>query len=237
MNEPRSLEDLLDLQGVDLEIDRLLERRGSLPELERYREVHDRAEELAREVQEKEELARETRLAVDKGEGELELLEQKLEVEERRLYAGGLSARETEHLRQEVESLRRRVGGMEEEVLELLDRREREDAELEEVRARLEEARAEERRLQEAITEEWRKIDAEIARKESRKADLVPLVEPSLLELYEELRRTKEGTAVGRLGEGVCGGCHLRLSAAEQAQVLREDPPRCIHCRRILVPQ
>jgi predicted nucleic acid-binding Zn-ribbon protein len=43
--------------------------------------------------------------------------------------------------------------------------------------------------------------------------------------------------AVGRLADGICGGCHLRLSAAEQVEVLRDFPPRCMHCRRILVPQ
>ena len=88
-----------------------------------------------------------------------------------------------------------------------------------------------------AIRDAWKEIDAQIAVKEARKAELVPLVAPDLLALYEELRPGKEGVAVGRLAEGVCGGCHLRLSAAEQAEVLRESPPRCLHCRRILVPQ
>ena len=48
---------------------------------------------------------------------------------------------------------------------------------------------------------------------------------------------TEEGIAVGRFAEGVCGGCHLKLSAAEQAEVRKESPPRCLRCMRILVPQ
>jgi predicted nucleic acid-binding Zn-ribbon protein len=87
------------------------------------------------------------------------------------------------------------------------------------------------------IREAWRGIDAELARREERKAAAVSLIQPDLLELYEELRERKDGVAVGRLDEtGMCGGCHLKLSAAERRQALEEDPPRCIRCRRILVP-
>ena len=41
---------------------------------------------------------------------------------------------------------------------------------------------------------------------------------------------------VGALIEGVCGACHLKLSAAEEHEARQEDPPRCVHCRAILVP-
>jgi len=84
---------------------------------------------------------------------------------------------------------------------------------------------------------QWKEIDAAIAAHDAKKVEIVPLIPADLLALYEELRPSKEGVAVGRLAEGICGGCHLRLSAAEQAQALKEEPPRCYHCRRILVPQ
>ncbi|MDP8957794.1 MAG: hypothetical protein M3N51_01005 [Actinomycetota bacterium] len=232
-----SLTDLLDLQAVDLEIDRLLQRRQSLPELEHYRRAHQHSQALDAQAAALDDAVRQVRLELDKGEGELNLLEQKMDVEERRLFAGGLSARETEHLRQEVEMLRRRSSEMEDRVLELLDRRQQLEGELAELRGRLDASREEEGRLGEAISVQWRSIDAEIGRKEERKVDIVGLVDAGLLRLYEELRATKEGVAVGRLAEGICGGCHLKLSAAEQVEVLRDRPPRCLHCRRILVPQ
>jgi predicted nucleic acid-binding Zn-ribbon protein len=85
------------------------------------------------------------------------------------------------------------------------------------------------------ITAAWKEIDAELARREARKAEIVPPIPADLLALYERLRTTKEGVAVGRLADGQCGGCHLHLSAAEQAEAAAADPPRCTHCRRILV--
>lgn len=237
MEEMRSLEDLLDLQIVDSEIDRLLEQRSSLPELQAYREAHRASEEIAAELTAAEETDREAARALDKASGELEILEEKGTVEERRLYAGGLGARETLALRAEVDMIKRQVSTREEEVLRLMEEREVHETNLAELRNRLEDARRTEADLEGKIAASWKTIDAEIAVKEERKAAIIPLIREDLLELYEEIRPHKEGVAVGRLAEGICGGCHLRLSAAEQNEAKRSDPPRCIHCRRILVPQ
>ncbi len=124
MQELRSLADLLDLQAVDSEIDRLLHRRQSLPELEQYRVAHEAAQGIAARLETEEAELKQAELALDKSEGELGLLEQKLTQEERRLYAGGMNARETGNMQHEVESLRTRRTTMEEGVLELLDQRE-----------------------------------------------------------------------------------------------------------------
>ena len=237
MNEFRSLADLLDLQHLDSEIDRLLETRASLPELEMYRRAHVRSETVRLELADKQQTLREVSLELDRSTGELEITETKVVQQERRLYAGGMSAKETENLRLDVESLRRRVKETEDGVLELLLQRESHEKEIAAIEGRLAEIEVEERRLNETIKKAWRGIDADLARLEERKVAAVALIPTDLLELYEELRGRKEGVAVGRLDEaGICGGCHLKLSAAERRQALEEDPPRCIHCRRILVP-
>lgn len=237
MDERQNLADLLDLQGVDSDIDRLLEQRQGLPELERYRQAHQQAEALAGEIEALEQRRHELNLAIDKEEGEMGLKEVKRTTEERRMYAGGLSARDLIHLQEEVEMLGRNIADMEDRILALLEEREQLEAELAVTGERHREVRAEEERLEAVIAAAWKDIDGELARKEERKGAVVSLIPADLLELYEQLRPHKEGVAVGRLAEGVCGGCHLRLSAAEQAQVLKDHPPRCLHCRRILVPQ
>jgi predicted nucleic acid-binding Zn-ribbon protein len=237
MNEFQSLVDLLDLQVVDLDIDRFLHLRQSLPELAEFRNAHAHREQINARLTEISDELKQISLEEDKAEGELELLEQKVHQQEQRLFAGGLSARDTENMRREVESLRNREGTMEDEVLVLLDRKEQLETEVAGIKAELDTAQAEEQRLEAIIAEEWKKLDAEIAKKEVRKLDIVPLIDAELLELYEYLREHKEGVAIGRLMDGgICGGCHLRLSTAEQKQVLSEDLPRCLHCRRLLVP-
>lgn len=229
------LADLLDLQEVDLEIDRLLEQRRTLPELEQYREAN--ARRLAMEA-EHEEVAgelRELELEVDKAEGELDILEARLGEAETRLFAGGMSARETEHKRLEVRSLKAQQEAMEERIIGLLDRVEALRTRLTEARSRLEAARRQEAALEEAIGSAWGEIDARLARQEAQRVEMVPGLPGELLELYDRLRQGKEGVAVGRLEDGQCGGCHLHLSPAEQVEARESDPPRCVHCRRILV--
>ncbi len=237
MQEFRSLEDLLDLQVIDSEIDRLLHRRQSLPELETYREASSNLEGIEDEITEVAVRLREADLASDKADGELQMVEDKLQREEQRLFAGGLSARDAEHLRQEVEMLRRQVSERETEILTEMDRKDAADREMAALQERRAAAEHDKDAVEKLIVESWKGIDTDIARQEERKQDVVGLIEPGLLSLYEELRPMKEGVAVGRLAEGTCGGCHLKLSAAEETQVKRGDPPRCLHCRRILVPQ
>jgi len=237
MQELTSLEDLLHLQLVDLEIDRLLEERQSLPELDQFKAAHAASETAAAKLAEVTATHRETSLQLDKTDGELTLSEEKKATEERRLYAGGLNARETQALMAEVEMLGKQVAEKEEATLKLMEVRDEQQAEVDAATAAVDAAEASKQQLEATIAEKWAKIDADIARQEQKKAEAVKPVPPELLELYEEIRPNKEGVAVARLGEGICGGCHLRLTEAEQLQASKSDPPRCIHCLRILVFQ
>lgn len=229
--------DLLDLQQVDTEIDQLLDQRQSLPELDRFRQAHDRLQELRSLAKEQEEALSATLSQIKKAEGELELIEQKRATEEQRMFAGGFSAKDLGNLEQEVAMLGRQIATSEDEILAALDVREDQEQALATTTDELAKIEEEAAAVERAIAEQWRVIDDKVAVQEERKKEIVPLIDPELLELYERLRPTKEGVAVGRLAEGVCGGCHLSLSSAEQVEVLKEDPPRCLHCRRILVPQ
>lgn len=236
MEPVRSLHDLLDLQDVDAHIDRLIDQRQHLPELADYRAAHEATLRLGTARDETGARLREIELAVDKTSGELEITQQKAGAEEMRLYAGGLSARDADYLRREVELLKAKVGGMEDEVLELMESREQIESDLARVDAELESETGRKADLEAGIRESWRLIDAEIAVKEHRKVEIVPLIDEDLIELYEGLRSSLDGRAVGALNNGVCGACHLILSSAEENEARRQDPPRCVHCRAILVP-
>jgi len=235
MNDMQSFGDLLDLQEVDLDIDRLLHKRSSLPVLDEYRAAHDVAASARGVLGKLEEEFRVANRDLDKAEGELVILEEKLQREEHRLFAGGMSARETENMRNEVISLRSKQSEMEDFVLGVIDIREALEERVNRAQADLDEKTGVENELEASVAQEWRKIDAELARREAGKAEIIPLIPPDMLAMYEKLRVSKQGVAIGRLTDGICGGCHLALSTAEQLEVARDDPPRCLHCRRILV--
>jgi len=233
--EITSLADLLDVQDLDSQIDRLLEKRQSLPELAAYKAAHEREQGLNAELETARSELKTLELDFDKSEGELEILEAKLKEHETRLYAGGMSARETEYMRLEVQSLEGQRGALEERVLIMLERVDPVREHVTELSSRLDAMVAEKARLETTIKAEWKQIDAELARKEERKKDALVPVPADLVEMYEKLRQIKEGVAIGRFEHGVCGGCHMALSPAEQAEALSAEIPRCVHCRRILV--
>ncbi len=233
--ELTSLSDLLDVQDLDLQIDRLLNQRQNLPELADYKSTHDDLTAVEAELVIAGATLKAHELDFDKSEGELEMLEAKLNEHETRLFAGGMSGRETEHMRLEVQSLKGQKDAMEEKVLRLLDTVDPAREVVQQLDDRKTMLSARKEALEVVIKAEWKKIDAELARKEDRKKDAVGPVPGDLLEMYEQLRMSKEGVAVGRLENGVCGGCNMALSSAEQAEALSADPPRCVHCRRLLV--
>jgi predicted nucleic acid-binding Zn-ribbon protein len=235
MDDLKSLQDLLDLQGLDSDIDRLLDQRANLPELAAYKQAHADLTALEAQIEELSARRREVDLASDKSSGEMELEEKKAEREEQRLYAGGLSARDATHLRDEVEMLRRRISEREDEILALMEERDQLDGRISELGSERDAIAAEKGRIEEVVTASWKEIDSQIARLEDRKAAVVPLIDEDLLALYEQVRPAHDGVAVAPLVEGVCGACHLALSAAEQSQARKQRPARCIHCNRILV--
>jgi uncharacterized protein len=235
LEQLKSLADLLDLHDIDLQIDKLLDDRNALPELETYRVVHGEVDRLTSDLAQARAHLKQTDLSLDKSNGELEILAEKAAAEQNRLYAGGLSARDADYMRREVDMLHAKVKDVEDEVIVLMEQREAAEASVAALEGELASATEEKQRLTGLIQDQWRIIDKEIAVKEERKEGALKLVDDDLLEVYEELRSRQSGRVVGRLTDGICGACHLQLSAAEVVRVAKEDPPRCIHCRAILV--
>lgn len=124
---------------------------------------------------------------------------------------------------------------MEERVLTMLEEIDPARAGSAEIEAELESIEATRSELETSIKQQWKTIDAEIARKEDRKEQALQPIDAEMLEMYEKLREIKEGVAVAAYDHGVCGGCHMTLSPAEQEEAFAADLPRCVHCRRILV--
>jgi predicted nucleic acid-binding Zn-ribbon protein len=233
--EMTSLADLLDVQDLDLQIDRLLERRQSLPELAAYKGAHEQEQQLTSDIEAAAADLKGLELEFDKAEGELQILEAKLTEHETRLFAGGMSARETEHMRLEVQSLQGQREALEEKVLGMLERLDPAREQVAELEGKRDAIRQDKAGHETVIKAEWKQIDAELARKEERKAEALTPIPAEMVELYETLRQSKEGVAIGRFEHGVCGGCHMTLSPAEQIEAFDADIPRCVHCRRLLV--
>lgn len=234
MPTPRSL---LDLQVVDLAIDRLSARKRALEggdEIAAVRGEADAAERAYGEL----------KLQIDamdrdgaKFEHEIDSLSQKAAAEEKRMFDGSVAnAKELESMRHEVENLRRRMSEREDELLALLEQREELETRANAARAEAEEGRVRVQHVAGDAGDEILRIDGDLTTQGAERVRLAATIDPEVLALYDDLRAHKKGVGAAALVDGVCQGCHETLSSVELDHVRHADGvQRCEHCRRILV--
>jgi predicted nucleic acid-binding Zn-ribbon protein len=228
---------LLDLQKLDLAIDRLRARISALTA----------GSELAgarREADEAEARSGELKLQLDvldrdgtKVEHDIDSLSQKAAAEERRMSSGSVAnARELDAIGHEIANLKRRITDREDELLVIMERRETVAAAAKQADSLAGEQRDRVEQVGVAADRELAQVGAELEARESERVAAAARIDPDTLELYEDLRRQKKGVGAAALVDNVCQGCHEQLSAVELDKVRHtQDVPRCEYCRRILV--
>jgi predicted nucleic acid-binding Zn-ribbon protein len=232
-------DDLVALQEHDSAADRLRHRRATLPEraeLDSRRAAYDDLERRRAGVTERRdaELREERRL-----DDEVKSLEAKAKAEDSRMYSGTISSpRELQAMQADIDQLLHRARELEDQELEVMERREALDAQVAEVEAAQAALVSEMDTLVAAIGKQEAEIDAELAVEEDARAALIPGIPESTLRLYEQIRAGNRGVGAARLVGMNCQACHLALPATEVDRI-RHLPPdtlvRCEHCGAILV--
>lgn len=234
-----ALDNLLTLQAHDTAADRLRHRRATLPERTQLAARLNALAELESRVAEvtgrRDDVVQEERRLDD----EVALLEAKAKSEEQRMYSGTISSpRELQAMQADVTQLRRHVRQLEDDELEVLERREALDTQVKALEAEADGIRSDISQLEAAIAEQEAVIDAELAVETKARAKVAPGIPGDVLALYEEVRVANRGVGAARLTGVNCGACHLALPATEVDRI-RHLPPdaaaRCEHCGAILV--
>src|SRR6266513_1687531 len=215
---------LLDLQAIDTTIDRLDVRKRALEgegELAIARAQADLAERELGEI----------RLEIDTFDRDGAKLEHETDS-----LARKAAAKEMGSIQHEVDHLKKRKSEREDELLVVLERRENVEQRAKEAQEHATELRSALDHVAGDAARELDAVGAELATRRDERARLAAQFDPELLELYEDLRRQKKGVAAVALVDGVCQGCHEKLSAVELDRVKRTEAlARCEYCRRILV--
>lgn len=230
---------LLDLQGLDAALDRLAHRRRTLPEIEQIDQLDAKVTQLAGDIvlvdTEDSDLGREQ----SKLEADIDLVRGRMQKDQQRLDAGQVSSpRELENLQSEIESLKRRQGDLEDDELEIMEKREV-------VQSRLQELRDERQRLVVELSDAeqrrdvaFAEIDAEREKTMQQRDELAAALPADLLALYDKVRGSSAGVGAAALHRGRCEGCHLQLNTTDLnrlREAAEDEVLRCEECRRILV--
>jgi uncharacterized protein len=229
---------LLAVQEHDTTADQIEHRLRNLParaELESVMAGVAAVEGRAGEVEaQRHELQR----SLQRLEDEIATLVDKAKQHDTTLYSGTIAnPRELQALQDEIAALKRRIGQLEDQEIELMEQIDPLDADLARLAGEHSALDDQAGALRATIAEEEVSLEAELAGVRAERDTVAAQVEPQLLSEYEELRPKLGGIAIARLVGGSCQGCHLSLSAVEVDRIKRlppEEPARCEECGRLL---
>jgi uncharacterized protein len=230
---------LLELADLDTELGRLDHRRHTLPEHAELTQLSERAVKVRDAI-----TIADTDLAdldreLSRAEKDVDQVRVRIEKDNQRLDAGQVSnARELESLQNEVSSLRKRQGDLEEVVLELMERRETAQALRDGAAAEAESVTADESAVTARRDAAVAEIDEQAAKAATARATTAQAVPAELLALYDKIRASSGGRGAAELRRGQCGGCRETLSTVELNEIRAAAPDEVIRheeCRRILV--
>ena len=221
---------LLELQEVDLALDRLAYKRRELAERVAVTELGARLAELTARVGEAEEQREKLvsqQLTLDQRSesvgGRIATIEQRL----RSGRAG--SYRDEQAMGDEVASLthlRREIEDQELEIMEALEPLDQELTGLKESSSSVAEELALAREQLALATAE---IDDEAAIVRAARDQLAERVAPELTASYERLRAKLGGIGAAHVVGGACSGCHLQLPAGELHRLRQAMPDSVVH--------
>ncbi len=235
-----ALEKLLAVQAIDTHATQLRVRRQGLPERAEAAEVAAALRDVEGKQAALEAESRRLDREQARIEDEVAGLRERSTQADAVLYSGTVTnPRELQALQDEIASLARRVGDLEDKELEILVDREPIDAAVQAVSAERDSLTERAAALAARITAAEAEIDVELEQVLASRAEAVEGVPADLLAEYEELRTANGGVGVAHLEHGTtCGGCHLQLSAMERDRIkgLPEDARiYCEECGRLLV--
>ncbi len=227
--EPAVQRRLLDLAGVDTELNRLNHRRTSLPEHAELTAAEAAVRTAKDAVVEAETNAGDLDRDIRRIERDVEGVRSRTVRDNQMLAGAGIGAKQATELQHELETLARRQSVLEDEQLEIMEQREALEAHLGHARATLDAAQKEITTILERRDTALLDIDAGLTGRRRAREEAVATLPEDLLAAYEK-RRAKQGTGAALLLARRCQACRLELDRTAVAELRSAAPDQIVHC-------
>ena len=230
---------LLDMQTLDTTIAQLNHRRQTLPQHAEIARLQAERAALASDLVATETAISDLELELAKAETDLEPVRDRLNRNQVRIANGTVAdPKALSSMLEEVSHLKRRISDLEDAELDVMEQLERAQANLETLRARIEQV---DRDLTSTIAERDRQLaalDAEMSGRRAERAEIAPLIPADLLALYDKIGANHGGVGAAELRQRRCTGCQLEINAADLrafSAAAEDEVLRCEECGRILI--
>ncbi len=230
---------LLDLQALDAQIDQLRHQRTHPAEGAEIAELLGKRSDVDGRMRDQRIVVDDLAVAQAKADADVETVKVRRKRDRDRMDSGAIAnPKDLERMQHELDTLERRITVLEDEELEVMEQLEEAQSALDELTAAIETIDTRLGELTATRDARGAELDAEAATVGAGRDAIVAELPADLLALYEKLRANQGGIGASELRQRACGGCQIRLDAAE-LQVIRSTPAdtvvRCQECQRILV--
>jgi predicted nucleic acid-binding Zn-ribbon protein len=228
---------LLALAAEDVALAQLAHRTRTLPELAAVEAAQEAQRTLSDDLVRAETEVRDLDREQKRLEADVDTVRQRATRDQSRID-GGATAKEITGLQHELESLHRRQSDLEDQVLELMERREAADTALATARAGLAGVQADQERAEQQRDDALASIAEATRQHQAKREEIAGTVPQPLLALYDRIAKQTGSTGAAHLQAGRCQGCRIEFYGTELATFRNADPHtvlRCENCGRILV--
>ena len=229
---------LLALAAEDVALSQLAHRRRTLPENAAVEAAEEAQRTLSGDVVRAETEVRDLDREQKRLEGDVDTVRQRAVRDQSRIDSGSATPKEITGLQHELESLHRRQSDLEDQVLELMERRETADATLTAAQQGLAQAEADGERATRLRDDALADIAERTSAHQAKRDEIAATVPADLLALYDRIAKQTGSTGAAHLHARRCEGCRIELYGNELATFRKADPHtvlRCENCGRILV--
>jgi predicted nucleic acid-binding Zn-ribbon protein len=146
--------------------------------------------------------------------------------------------KDLQRIQQEMVSLHRRISSLEDDEIEVMERLEEAQQQLDSLTAQLGAADERLATLSESRDAKLAELDRDLDGTKEERGPVAAEVPEDLMALYVRLRESKGGVGAALLRARRCTGCNLDIDNAEVATIrgaAEDDVIRCEECSRILV--
>jgi len=229
----KQMEKLVALQSVDVKIQEMERVREELPRrislLEE--EIKKAEEKVLAERNEVEKLLKERR----RKEKDLEEEVDRVKKTEARVFEIKTN-KEYQAVLKEIENSKKLNRQREEEILEILERHEEKQKQLQQEEKNLEAKRQEFAKQIKELKAQAASFEKEMAQQQHLRDERGKEISSTLLRKYQMLLGRRQGRAVAQVINGVCQACHMNLRPQLYIELQKQDTLiLCPSCNRILV--
>nr|WP_202506828.1 C4-type zinc ribbon domain-containing protein [Amycolatopsis rubida] len=228
---------MLELAKVDAELSRVAHRRRTLPELAEIEAGEKTAREKRDALVSVETATSDLDREIARQEKEVESVRAREDRDRKLMESGSVGAKQMTDIEHELQTLGRRKGALEDDLLELMEQREALGLDAQRTSAEADKAVQAVEAAVGRRDEAFKDLDTTEARRKEDRAKLLPRFPEPLLKLYTRVYDHK-GIGAALLRARRCGACQLELdrnTISEIKAAAEDSVVQCDNCGAILV--